>query len=277
MEGYVGSATGAKGLMQRIGEYVPVNEGRHKSDGNTHENMICQKDANMNIRVLAVFPSSEPGPNASSNAAGRAREEGISQMLQPIRMKKRVLKCSNPDCGRDDLRPKEVYNVVKGLLFMEIMCPACNKWMIQHNGEQRPAEQEEKRKARKIHSKSSPDAWKAKKAEKAKEKQAAKEAAKAEEKKKKAEAAAAAANNSAGGQTTPKTAVADAATTATKKKKKKKKKKNKGGLRAKIEKNKARREERRRLRKEEAVKKAGEADPAAAAEEEEAGGAAAAG
>ncbi len=62
MEAYIGSATGQKGLDGRFSCYWSVNNGDRKSDGNTHENLICEEDAKANLRVLAVSDSTIPKP-----------------------------------------------------------------------------------------------------------------------------------------------------------------------------------------------------------------------
>ncbi|KAK5031427.1 hypothetical protein LTR13_007755 [Exophiala sideris] len=181
MERYTGSATGAKGLEQRLADYPAVNKGTRKPDAGAHEALICQKGIEINLRVLAAFESSTPKPyvmlselvhtillQSWVDEAGRYMTQACidimreatprdvpaktwkglnraSQMLQALRAPARNQTCSN--CKRENL--KRPYNAVIGVPFMSVVCHNCYEYPIRHKGATRPVSLEKAMASRK--------------------------------------------------------------------------------------------------------------------------------
>ncbi|KAK5453356.1 DNA-binding proteins Bright/BRCAA1/RBP1 and proteins containing BRIGHT domain [Exophiala xenobiotica] len=181
MKGYVGSATGATGLNQRLSRYPGVNNRTRKPDPKSaRERLISQKGSEINLRVLAVFDGAltprpyvmlselchtvllqtwedRPGKHLSPASIDIMREatpndvavkkfKGLnraSQLLEGLSARRMGRVCDN--CKRQD--PPHYYNAIQGLAFQAILCDLCHKYQKSH-GKPRPAELEQLRIAR---------------------------------------------------------------------------------------------------------------------------------
>ncbi|KAK5545047.1 DNA-binding proteins Bright/BRCAA1/RBP1 and proteins containing BRIGHT domain [Vermiconidia calcicola] len=178
MEGYVGSATGATGLNQRLSRYPAVNNRTCKPDPKSaHERLISLKGSNINLRVLAVFDAAStsrpyvmlselchtillqtwedrPGQHLSPACIDLMRAatpkdiavkkfKGLnraSQLQQALSAPRKGRFCDN--CKRQD--PPQYSNAIRGLAFQTIICQPCAMYQNSH-GKPRPAELEQRR------------------------------------------------------------------------------------------------------------------------------------